>query len=135
MAKGVNKVILLGRVGKDPEITYSKGGLAIAKFSLATTDSRKVGDNWEDHTEWHKITLFNKTAEFCGQYVTKGSQVYVEGKVTYGSYEVEGVKRYTTDIIGNQMQLLSAGGGEQQPKQKPSNPPSESAQDLSDLPF
>ena len=123
MARGINKVMSIGNLGKDPELTYSQGGLAIAKFTLATTEGRKTAEgNWEDQTEWHRIVFFGKTAESVGQYLTKGSQVYVEGKIHYDSYESEGVKRYTTEIIGFKMQMLgrredSQGQGYQQPSQ------------------
>ncbi len=129
MPRGINKVILIGNLGRDPELTYTQNGTAVATISLATTEGRKNSDgNWEDQTEWHRVKLFGKTAETASQYLTKGSQVYIEGKISYGSYESEGVKKYTTDIIGFRMQLLgrrddSQGQGYQQPSQ--SSPPAD----------
>lgn len=116
MARGVNKVILVGNLGKDPETTYTPNGLAIAKFSLATSEKRKnqSGDLVEK-TEWHRITCFGKTAEIASQYLQKGRQVYIEGKISYGSYEKDGVKMYTTDIIVKELQFLgSRGDGQSQ---------------------
>ena len=76
MARGVNKVILIGNLGRDPELSYTPGGLAVARFSLATTDRRKNAEGeWEDNTEWHRVVLFGKTAEAAGQYLSKGRQV------------------------------------------------------------
>jgi len=107
MSRGINKVILVGNLGRDPELTYSTNGMAIAKFSIATTEGRKNADGqWEDVTEWHNVVLFGKTAETAGQYLTKGSQVYVEGRIHTHSYEQEGVKKYRTEILGNTMRLL-----------------------------
>jgi len=145
MARGINKVILIGNLGRDPELTYTQNGLAIAKFTLATTEGRKNAEgNREDHTEWHRIVFFGKIAEICSQYLTKGSQVYIEGRISYGSYESEGVKRYTTDIIGNNMQMLgrredSQGHSQAPTQQQPASsgaPPSQGNGDFEeDLPF
>jgi single-strand DNA-binding protein len=112
MARGVNKVILLGNLGNDPEVKYTQGGMAIATLSLATTYSRKDKEgNFQEKTEWHRVKLFGKTAEVAGEYLKKGSQVYIEGRIEYGSYEKGGVKHYTTDIIGDDMQMLGGGAG------------------------
>ncbi|OGR27405.1 MAG: hypothetical protein A2139_14630 [Desulfobacca sp. RBG_16_60_12] len=138
MSRGINKVILIGNLGRDPEVTYTQGGLAIAKFSLATTESRKdASGEWKDETQWHRIVLFGKTAETAGQYLAKGQPVYIEGRLSYGSYEKEGVKHYTTDIIGQVMRLLGrrgegaqGGGGDFPPAD--SGPPPKSAPDAAD---
>lgn len=108
MARGVNKVILIGNLGQDPETRYTPNGLAVTKLSLATTDRRKDDQGeWVDQTDWHRVVLFGKLAEVASQYCVKGAQVYIEGRVSYGSYtDKEGIKRYTTDIIASQMQLL-----------------------------
>ena len=107
MARGVNKVILIGNLGRDPELSYLPSGTAVARLSVATTEGRKNAEgNWEDVTEWHRVSVFGKTAETAGQYMSKGQQVYIEGKITYGSYEKDGIKRYTTDIIAFKVQLL-----------------------------
>jgi len=113
MARGVNKVILLGNLGNDPEVKYTQGGMAIATLSVATTFSRKDRDgNLQEKTEWHRVKLFGKTAEVAGEYLKKGRQVYIEGRIEYGSYEKDGVKHYTTDIIGEDMQMLGGGDGQ-----------------------
>ncbi len=141
MARGVNKVILIGNLGRDPELTYTPSGLAVTRFTLATSEKRKNSDGeWVDSTEWHRIVLFGKTAEAAGQYLSKGQSVYIEGRISYGSYEKDGVKRYTTDIVGKQMNMLSRKddtGGKQSdsgpPPQPSENAPEEDIED--DLPF
>ena len=113
MARGVNKVILLGNLGNDPDVKYTQGGMAIATLSVATTNSRKDKDgNYQEKTEWHRVKLFGKTAEVAGEYLKKGRQVYIEGRIEYGSYEKDGVKQYTTDIIADEMQMLGGGDGQ-----------------------
>lgn len=116
MARGINKVILVGNLGNDPEVKYTQGGMAITTLSLATTSVRKDRDgNQQEKTEWHRVKLFGKVGEIAGEYLRKGRQVYIEGRIEYGSYEKDGVKHYTTDIIGEDMQMLggnpSEGGG------------------------
>ena len=113
MARGINKVILAGNLGHDPDVKYTQGGMAIATLSVATTSSRKDRDgNFQEKTEWHRVKLFGKTAEVAGEYLKKGRQVYIEGRLEYGSYEKDGVKHYTTDIIGDDMQMLGGGEGQ-----------------------
>ena len=113
MARGINKVILVGNLGHDPDVKYTQGGMAIATPSVATTSSRKDRDgNFQEKTEWHRVKLFGKTAEVAGEYLKKGRQVYIEGRLEYGSYEKDGVKHYTTDIIGDDMQMLGGGEGQ-----------------------
>jgi single-strand DNA-binding protein len=113
MARGVNKVILLGNLGNDPDVKYTQGGMAIATLSVATTSSRKDKEgNFQEKTEWHRVKLFGKTAEVAGEYLKKGRQVYIEGRIEYGSYEKDGIKHYTTDIIGEDMQMLGGGDGQ-----------------------
>src|SRR5687768_9111078 len=110
MARGINKVILVGNLGNDPETKYTQGGMAITTLSLATTSVRKDKDgNQQEKTEWHRVKLFGKTAEVAGEYLRKGRQVYIEGRIEYGSYEKDGVKHYTTDIIADDMQMLGGG--------------------------
>ncbi|MFZ7125561.1 MAG: single-stranded DNA-binding protein [Desulfobacterales bacterium] len=131
MAKGLNKVMLIGNLGRDPEIRYTPDGLAIAKFSIATTERRKAKDgNYEDHTDWHRVTAFGKLGEICGEYLSKGSQVYIEGRISYGSYEKDGQTIYTTDIIASDMVMLggnrgggAGAGGSGRGGSKPSGPP------------
>ena len=146
MARGVNKVILIGNLGKDPELTYTPSGLAVARFTLATTEKRKNSEGeYVDQTEWHRIVFFGKTAEVVGQYLAKGKSVYIEGRLKYGSYEKDGVTRYTTDIIGFNMQMLGGRGddsGGAAPRQQSAPPPPSQPQDAApeddiedDLPF
>ena len=113
MARGVNKVILVGNLGNDPEVKYTAGGMAICTLSLATTNVRKDKDGQQiEKTEWHRVKLFGKLGEIAGEYLKKGRQAYIEGRLEYGSYEKDGVKHYTTDIIADEMQMLGGGGGE-----------------------
>ena len=117
MARGVNKVILVGNLGNDPEVKYTQGGMAITKVSLATSSVRKDKDgNQQEKTEWHRVTFFGKLGEIAGEYLKKGSQVYVEGRITYSETTGDdGQKRYFTDIVADEMQRLGgregAGGG------------------------
>ena len=110
MAKSVNKVILLGNVGKDPEIRATPGGVTVANFTLATSDRQKDAQgNWQDRTEWHNLKAFNRTAEIVRDYVKKGSKLYIEGKITTNSWDDKdsGQKRYRTEIIVFDLSLLS----------------------------
>lgn len=114
MAKGVNKVILLGNVGKDPEIRATQGGMTIASFTLATADRQKGQDGqWTDKTEWHNLVAFQRTAEIVRDYVKKGTQVYVEGKIQTRSWDDKesGQKKYRTEILVNDLQLLGGRPG------------------------
>ncbi len=113
MAKGLNKVFLLGNVGKDPEIRSTAGGMTVASFTLATADRKKDGANWVDSTEWHNIVCFQRTAEIVRDYVKKGSQILVEGKITNRSWDDKesGQKRYKTEILVNELTLLGGKGG------------------------
>ena len=109
--KGVNKVILIGNVGKDPETRYSAGGTAIASVSIATSESWKDKQTGErqERTEWHRVKFFGKLAEIAGEYLRKGSQVYIEGSLRTDKYtDKQGVERYSTDIIASSMQMLGA---------------------------
>ena len=114
MARGVNKVILVGNLGNDPDVKYTQGGMAITTLSLATTSVRKDRDgNQQEKTEWHRVKLFGKLGEIAGEYLKKGRSVYIEGRIEYGSYEKDGVKHYTTDIVADEMQMLGGGEGGQ----------------------
>lgn len=113
MARGVNKVILVGNLGNDPDVKYTQGGMAITTLSVATTSVRKDRDgNQQEKTEWHRVKLFGKLGEIAGEYLKKGRQVYLEGRLEYGSYEKDGVKHYTTDIVADEMQMLGGGDGQ-----------------------
>jgi single-strand DNA-binding protein len=113
MARSVNKVILVGNVGKDPEIRFAGSGTAIASFSLATTDrSKDQTGTWVDKTEWHNLVAFQRTAEIIRDYVKKGSKIYVEGKIQTRSWDdkTSGEKKYRTEILVNDLVLLSGRG-------------------------
>ena len=113
MARGINKVILVGNLGNDPEVKYTQSGMAICTLSLATTTVRKDKDGQPiEKTEWHRVKLFGKVGEIAGEYLKKGRQVYIEGRIEYGSYEKDGVKHYTTDILADDMQMLGGNPGE-----------------------
>jgi len=113
MARGVNKVILLGNVGKDPEIRTTQGGMTVASFSLATAERAKdQTGNWTDKTEWHNLVAFQRTAEIVRDYVKKGTQLYIEGKIQTRSWDDKesGQKKYRTEILVNDLQLLGGRG-------------------------
>lgn len=116
MSRSINKVQLLGHLGKDPEIRSTPGGTIIATFSLATSDRRKDqhGD-WQDQTEWHNLVAFNRTAEICRDYLSKGSQVHVEGKIQTRSWEDKesGERKYRTEILVNELIMLGGASGDQ----------------------
>jgi single-strand DNA-binding protein len=110
MAKSVNKVILIGNLGKDPEIKYTPSGTPVAKFSLATNERYKdKGGEWQDRTEWHNIVAWQRLAEIVGEYVKKGSKLYIEGRLQTSSWEDKqsGEKKYRTEIVANDLVLLS----------------------------
>ena len=118
---GINKVILVGNLGRDPEVSYTPAGTAVAKFSIATSEKwtdKETGEK-KDKTEWHRITAFGKLGEICGEYLSKGKQVYIEGRLQYGSYEKDGITRYTTDIIASQMQMLGSRGDQNMASSSP----------------
>ena len=115
MARGLNKVLLIGNLGKDPELKYTPKGTAVCKFSLAANEPYKDDNgNWVERTEWVNVTAWRKLAETCGQYLKKGSKIYVEGKLSTSSYEKDGVKKYFTEVVLNNMIMLDKkeGGGE-----------------------
>jgi single-strand DNA-binding protein len=154
MARGINKAILVGNLGNDPETKYTQGGMAITKISLATSSVRKDRDgNQQERTEWHRVTFFGKLGEIAGEYLRKGSQVYIEGEIRYSEHTGDdGQKRYYTDIIANEMQMLGGrgegGGGErmsrprqdsappqrQAPQRQAAPPPADDFSD-DDIPF
>jgi single-strand DNA-binding protein len=137
---GVNKVILIGNLGQTPETKYTPQGTAVANFTVATNERRKDKDgNWKEHTEWHKIVVFGKTAENCSQYLKQGSQVYIEGSIASRKYkDKEGQERQIYEIRASQVLFLTMGKG------KPDNiaadsdlPPDEQEPKLQDdnIPF
>jgi single-strand DNA-binding protein len=120
MARGVNKVILVGNLGADPETRYTAAGAAITNISIATSESwkdKQTGEN-QERTEWHRVVFFSRLAEIAGEYLRKGSQVYVEGSLRTRKWQgQDGQDKYTTEIVASEMQMLGSRGGEvsQQP--------------------
>ena len=112
-SRGVNKVILVGNLGNDPEVRYMPNGNAVANVSLATSESWKDKSTGEqqEKTEWHRVVFFNRLAEIVEQYVKKGTKLYVEGRLQTRSWEQDGVKRYSTEVVANEMQMLDSRGG------------------------
>ena len=142
---GINKVIIIGRLGNDPEVRYTPSGSPVAKFSVATSEEWKDKNTGEkkERTEWHRITAWGKLGEICGEYLSKGRQVYVEGRLQTSSYDdKEGVKRYSTEIVASDVQFLGSkesgggrtgGGGGAPPRESfggPGAPPADE-----DIPF
>jgi single-strand DNA-binding protein len=116
MARGVNKVILVGRLGADPEVRYATSGTAVVRFNVATTESVPAGEGkWEERTEWHRVVAFGKLAENCGQYLGKGRLVYLEGRLRTQQWEdQQGNKRYTTEIVARDIQFLDSSAAQSQ---------------------
>lgn len=153
MARGVNKVILIGNLGEDPEVRYSASGAAITSISMATSESWKDKQTGQaqEKTEWHRVVFFNRLAEIAGEYLRKGSKVYVEGRLQTRKWQDQsGQDRYTTEIVAGEMQMLdsrSDGGGVQQrvqqqapaqrqtQQQAPAAPEQEMDEFDSDIPF
>ena len=140
MSRGINKVILIGNLGSDPEIKISASGSTIANFTLATNERWKNSEGvQQEQTEWHRVVAFGRLAEICGEYLRKGRQVYIEGRLQTRSWEdKEGTKRYTTEIVLRDMQMLGT-KGETVMEDIPSSPPTQQQDKASteedDLPF
>jgi len=137
---GVNKVILVGRLGRDPEVRYTPNGVAIANFSIATSEEWKDKDTGEkqERTEWHRIVAWRRLGEICGEYLHKGSQIYIEGRLQTRDWEDrDGNKRYTTEIVAQNMQMLGKpsreGRAESQEERYPAEEPISIPDD--DIPF
>lgn len=136
MAGDLNKVMLIGRLGADPEIRYTQNGTAVATLSVATNFRVKRGEEWEDQTEWHRVIAWNRLAEIASEYMNKGTKVYVEGRLQTRSWEdANGNKRWTTEIVARDISMLcgrgeasGSGGGDLAPPEPP--PPEED-----DVPF
>ena len=130
-SRGINKVILVGNVGNDPEVRYMPNGNAVANVSIATSESWKDKGTGEqqERTEWHRVVFFNRLGEIVEQYVKKGSKLYVEGRLQTRSWEQDGVKRYSTEIVANEMQMLDSRGGQSDSDygQQRSAPPQQSS--------
>jgi single-strand DNA-binding protein len=127
MARGINKVILVGNLGNDPETKFTAGGMAVTKISLATTSVRKDKDGEKvERTEWHRVTFFGKLGEIAGEYLRKGSQCYIEGSIRYDKFTgQDGVEKYFTDIIADEMQMLGgkSEGAASRPQQSTARQP------------
>ena len=149
MARGVNKVILVGNLGRDPETRYAQNGTAVTRFSVATSESwrDKASGEQQERTEWHNVVCFARLGEIAGEYLRKGSKVYIEGQLRTSSWEAEGQKKYRTEINAREMQMLDSrgsmdGGGGQinpppsgfdsAPAQAPAGMPMDNAPTLSD---
>jgi len=113
MARGINKVILIGNLGRDPETRYSQGGNPITNFSIATSDSwrDKQSGEQQERTEWHNVVCFSRLAEIAGEYLRKGSKVYIEGSLRTSNWEKDGQKHYRTEVIARELQMLDGRGG------------------------
>ncbi len=129
----VNKVILVGRVGKSPELQYTQGGAGVAKFSIATTETWKDKNGAkQEKTEWHNVVAWNKLGEICAEYVTKGMLVYIEGKLQTRSWDDRnGGKRYSTEIVADTMKMLGGGKPKESHQESSGAPPAEDQ----DIPF
>ena len=127
---GVNKVIIIGNVGQDPETKYMPSGGAVTNLSIATSESWKDKQTGQpqERTEWHRVVFFNRLAEIASEYVRKGSKVYVEGSLRTRQWEQDGVKRYSTEIVASQMQMLDSKSGDQQAPQQQQQAPQQQRQ-------
>lgn len=120
MARGINKVILIGNLGQAPEVRFTQGGTAVATLNIATSDSwlDRNSDQRQERTEWHRVILFKKTAEIAQQYLKKGANVYIEGRLQTRKWQDQsGQDRYSTEIVASDMQMLDSGGQQKAPKQ------------------
>ena len=124
----LNKVMLIGNLGANPEVRYTQGGKAVANFSIATNEKWTGKDGVaQEKTEWHKIVVWDKLAEICGKYLTKGKQVYIEGKLQTREWEKDGVRHWSTEIVASQMVMLGSNGEERPAADEPTPQP--------DIPF
>ena len=134
MSRSVNKVILIGNLGRDPELRYTSGGTPVANFSVATTERwRNQEGEMQEHTEWHNIVAWRRLAEVAGEYLKKGSRIYLEGKIRTRTWEQEGQKRYRTEIMLDNMLMLDARGEPGQPAGDSGFEPDQISDD--DIPF
>lgn len=132
MSEGLNKVMLLGNLGADPELKVTQGGQSILKLRLATTEGYLDRNNArQERTEWHRVTLFGKRAEALSKFLVKGDRIFVEGRIQTSSYEKDGEKRYSTEVVANNVILNGNKGG--QKKEQDEGPASSAADDLPDV--
>jgi len=151
MARGINKVILIGNLGADPEVRYTPANTAVCNIGVATTDQwrdKQTGEQ-QEKTEWHRVVMFNRRGEIAGEYLKKGSKVYIEGRLQTRKWQgQDGQDRYTTEVVANEMQMLDGrsgsapmddagyGGRQQQPQQSRQSSPPPAEDDLADdIPF
>lgn len=113
MARGINKVMLIGNLGRDPETRYAQSGSAVTRFSIATSESwkDKASGEMQERTEWHNVVCFARLAEIAGEYLRKGSKVYIEGSLRTSSWEADGQKKYRTEVNARELQMLDSRGG------------------------
>ena len=144
MANGVNKCIIIGNLGRDPEVSFSQSGTAVCNLRVAVGERRKQGDQWRDHTEWVSVTAFGKTAENIGQYMSKGRQIYVEGRLQTRKYtDKQGVEKWSTEVVAREVLFLGGqgqggGGGNKASSERQSTQfvaPDDGFFDDQDLPF
>ena len=151
MSRGINKVILIGNLGGDPEAKFMPSGGAVTNITVATSESwkDKTSGEQKEQTEWHKVVFFNRLAEIAGEYLSKGSKVYIEGSLRNRSWEQDGQKKYMTEIVASEMQMLDSRGGAggdsqeysqaapaQKPAQKPAPQQAQGYDDFDDdIPF
>lgn len=133
----INKATILGRLGKDPEVRYTQSGTAVCNLSVATSESwrdKQTGEK-QERTEWHRVSMFGKLAEIAGEYLAKGSLVYLEGRIQTREYEKDGIKRYATEIVANEMKMLD--GKPAESRREPAKPePAPGGDDFDDdIPF
>lgn len=134
----INKAIIIGNLGSDPEVRYTQSGTAVANFNVATTEKWKGKDGqMQEQTEWHRVVAFDRLAEICGEYLSKGSKVYIEGRIQTRSWnDKDGNKRYTTEIVAKEMKMLSPkGGGAAGGSQYADEPPPPEPRMGDDVPF
>ena len=126
MARGINKVMLIGNLGRDPETRYAQNGSAVTRFSIATSESWKdrTSGEQQERTEWHNVVCFARLAEIAGEYLRKGSKVYIEGQLRTSSWEADGQKKYRTEINAREMQMLDSRGSMEGGGGRISPPPS-----------
>ena len=136
MARGLNKVLLIGRLGADPEIRYTNDGTAVANFRLATNRPVKRGDQWEEETDWHRVVVWGRQAEVCSQYLGKGRLVFVEGSLRTRSWEdQDGNKRWITEVHARDVQMLDSKGERAEPAASDLEPPIPPMPPEDDVPF
>ncbi len=137
--RGVNKVILIGNLGKDPELRYTPNGQAVASFPLATSSRWKnKNEEWQDRTDWHRIVIWGRQAEVCNEFLKKGSPAYIEGRIQYRSYEdKDGNRRFVTEIVAREMRLLGRKVEEtvEEPEELVEEETAPGSEEEEDLPF